>query len=222
MKFLEDIKEWAVKYSIEEKIKDLYPLFDSFDKQFELFNALKNDAIFVNNLLKQDSNNQYLRRIFIKTTFSVIEGYLNVLNQSVLDLHKYGKVQLTKQEIEQLEEIQERKDKKIPKFMPFNKKVRFSLETYARKVGGFEYLIDTNTAEWKNFEASILIRHRLTHPHKTEDLIIGEQELGIILDASNWFLDVTTNLYKKVGEESTRQSLERIKKARTNNAKRKS
>lgn len=214
MKFLEDIKEWAVKHGIEEKIKDLYPLFDSFDKQFELFNALKNDAIFVNNLLKQDSNNQYLRRIFIKTTFSVIEGYLNVLNQSVLDLHKYEKIQLTKQEIEQLEEIQERKDKKIPKFMPFNKKVRFSLETYARKVGEFEYLIDINTAEWKNFEASILIRHRLTHPHKTEDLIIGEEELGIMLDASKWFLDVTTNLYKKVGEESTRQSLERIKRQR--------
>lgn len=219
MKFLEDIKEWAVSHGIEEKIKHLYPLFDSFDKQSELFNALKNDAVFVNNLLKQDSNNQYLRRIFIKTTFSVIEGYLNVLNQSVLDLHKYGEVQLTKQEIEQLAEIQERKDKNIPKFMPFNKKVRFSLEIYARKAGGFEYSIDTETTKWKNFEASILIRHRLTHPHKTEDLMIGEDELGIILDASNWFLDVTTNLYKKVGKESIRQSLERIEKTRANNAK---
>lgn len=214
MKFLEDIKEWAIKHGIEERIRDLYPLIEPFDKRTELFNTLNEDAIFVNNLLKQHRNNQHIRRIFIKTSFSVIEGYLNVLNQMILDFYEHGYTKLTKQEIEGLSEVKEHKNRNIPNFMPFNKKVRFSLETYARKAGGFEYSVDTNTSDWKNFENAILIRHRLTHPRKTEDLIIGEDELGIILDASNWFLDTTTNLYKKVGEESTRQSLERMRRAR--------
>jgi len=84
----EIVERIAKEYHMEEVIKDLLPIIESFDQRDELFSILNNDVITARNATELQPGDQYLRRTFVRTTFAMIEGLLNVMNQTVIDFYK--------------------------------------------------------------------------------------------------------------------------------------
>lgn len=214
-RFTDTIKKWAKDNNFEERVKDLYPIFESFDERSDLFNILQNDAKESDNAAKQNLENQYLRRTMVRTHFAMIEGLLNVLNQAVLDVHQGGFIQLSAQEIEKLTETRtNKKGDLIPDFMPINKKMIFSFAVHSKQLGGFDYLIDTTSDSWHQFEEAVHIRNRLMHPRKLDDMILDNKEISLILQVTSWFLTLFTDLQRKVGDATHKRTIENIIKAR--------
>lgn len=70
----------VVNKMLKEKDKeDFLSLLDSFDTRDKLFYALLEDFQTANDLLKRQFQSQYNRRTFVRTSFAMIEGLLNVL-----------------------------------------------------------------------------------------------------------------------------------------------
>jgi len=216
MKYKDTVEKLAKEYHLEEKLKDLFPIIESFDKRNELFTILNNDVKTANNAAKLQPADQYLRRTVIRTTFAMIEGLLNILNQAVLDYYKGGFAQLTPDEIEDLTEEKRKKNGELTaNFMRTSKKITFSFNLFAQKIGGFSYSIDTTTNEWTQFEKAIRIRNRITHPRNLEDMILNEEEMSSILDVAKWFVTLYIDLENRIGNAlSKKNSIESLIQAR--------
>lgn len=215
MNLKDDVEKWAKEHNLEEKINGLLPVIESFDKRNELFTILNNDVKSANNAASLQINDQYLRRTVVRTSFAMIEGLLNILNQTVLDIYKAGFTQLDTEELENLmEETQSKKGVSRPKFMSLNNKVLFSFRIFAKKLGNFDYSIDTTTDEWKEFENAVLIRNHLMHPRNLEDMILNEDQMLSILKTWSWFTATYGDLERQVGDISAKRSLENLIKAR--------
>jgi len=194
--------------------KDFLLLVETFDRRNALFGVLLNDSAASKSASSSDPANQYLRRTVVRTTFAMIEGLLNILNQTLIDVSKNGFFALTNDELEDLAEMKIKNGKTQPKFMSLNKKLPFSFKLFAQKMGGIEYAIDTTTEGWQSFEAAILVRNRLMHPRNVEDMILDEDQMLIVLKANGWFLDVYKDLEKQTTDASSKKSLESLIKAR--------
>jgi len=216
MKFKDIVEKLAKEHALEEKLKDLFPIMESFDNRNELFAILNGDTITAGNAAKLQPANQYLQRTAIRTTFAMIEGLLNILNQTVLDYHKGGVAQLTPKEIENLTEEKRKANGEItPNFMRTSKKMVFSFNLFAQKIGGIEYSVDNTTSEWAQFENAIRIRNRITHPRNLEDMMLNEKEIISVLDVSKWFVTLYIDLENKVGNAlSKKNSIENLIQAR--------
>ena len=216
MKYKDTLERLAKEYHLEEKLKDLFPIIESFDNRNELFAILNGDAMAANNAAKLRPADQYLRRTVIRTTFAMIEGLLNILNQTVLDYHKGGFAQLTLDEVEDLTEEKRKKNGELTtNFMGTSKKITFSFNLFAQKIGGFNYSIDNTTSEWARFENAIRIRNRITHPRNLEEMMLDEEEMSSILDVSKWFVNLYIDLENKVGNALSRKnSIESLIQAR--------
>jgi hypothetical protein len=101
-----------------------------------------------------------------------------------------------------------------PKFISLTEKVRFSFLIFSQKMGGFDFVVDITTSEWKNFEVAIATRNQLMHPRTPDDLSLDDKQLLLVLNASTWFINMYKNLEREVGEMSSKRSLENLIKAR--------
>lgn len=199
----------------EKDQEDVLALIDAFDTRDELFQTLTDDDKLANEALQKNFTDQYLRRTFVRTNFAMMEGLLNVLTFTVIEASKSGVITLTKDEIVKLTEETITKTGEIrPKFLSVGKKVQFSFLIFAQKMGGFDYVLDTSTKEWKEFEAAIDVRNQLMHPRTIADLMITQEQLDLIYRASNWFISQYTSLQGNVGEMANKRSLENAIKAR--------
>jgi hypothetical protein len=206
--FREDFEEVIKNLPSLKNPKDFLDFVETFDRRKDLFNLLKNDSANAKNELMADPGNQYLKRTMVRTTFAMIEGLLNIINQELIDISKNGFLELSSEELENLtEEIQTKKGERRPKFMSLNKKVPFSFGLFARKVGNIEYTIDIRSDGWRTFESAILIRNKLMHPRAVEDMILNQEHMGIILDANLWFLNIYSDVESKTTEAFSKKSL---------------
>ena len=204
--------ELLKKFPSLKNPEDFLALIETFDRNNELFKILLNDSMTSKDASRADIENQYLRRTFVRTSFATIEGLLNILNQSVVDIYKNEFFALTNEELENLtEETRTKKGETRLKFMPLNKKLQFSFEIFARKIGGIDYKIDTTTDKWKEFENAIYIRNRLTHPRLPEDMLLDEKQMAVVLNAYSWFVDIYKEMESKTAEASSKKSLEALR-----------
>lgn len=210
MKYKDLIEKFAKEHHLEEKLKDLYPLLETYDHRIEMFEILRTDAQIANNAISSQPSDQYSRRTAIRATFAMIDGYLNIMNQNMLDSYKTGLIQLTTEEIEKLNETRTKNGKLHPVFMPLSKRLVFSFGIFARKLGGFEYPIDTTSDEWKQFKNAILVRNRLMHPRKLEDMMVETSEIRIVISVSTWYLKLFTALLDQVNGVMTKKSMEQL------------
>jgi len=214
-KFREQFEELVKKFMHGKEQEDFLAFIDTFDRRNDLYRALQSDVTSANHMLRENSQDQYLRRTFVRTTFAMIEGLLNVLTDEVLETHRSGFIELSKDEIEKLtERAVTGKGETRPRFLPLGAKVQFSFLIFARKIGGLDYSLDTTTKEWETFESAIEVRNQLMHPRGMDDLTVNDMQISIVLDASNWFLDQHGKLNRQVGEVVSQRSLENLLKGR--------
>jgi hypothetical protein len=199
----------------EDQIEELLAFADTNDKRDELFQTIGDDVNIARQALKQNPQSQFLWRTFVRTTFAMVEGSLNILADELLEMQKRSSIRLTKDETEKLTEQAPTKDgKNKPRFISLAKKVLCVFLIYSQKMADFDYVIDTTTKEWENFQDAIEIRNRLTHPRTAADLYIADKQQSTVLDGSSWFLSQNTALRRQIGVVLSQRMSEDLIKGR--------
>lgn len=138
----------------------------------------------------------FRRRNYVKTVFSSIEGILFAMKRILLN-HSEN---LSDEEIIKLQEYKlvgptESKLKKEMHFLRANENVKFVIRTYEKvKTNGM--VTNFKCKDWEEFVKSISIRNRITHPKNSNDLLITENEMKIVMQAHDWFFKVLNELEK--------------------------
>lgn len=172
----------------EEPIKDplLRPLFEDVCDCEDL-------------LFKLDT--QFARRVFVRSGFAFIEGFLYWLKESIqrwliADASHGLDFEMTRYHL--LLDNTFKPDRKgrlrsEPNRIPFKNYCAFILRT-AAECSGYdpERLFSDNG--WQDIMKSLRVRHRLTHPKNPEEMIVEENELITLGKAIVWLYNCTGNI----------------------------
>ncbi len=70
---------------------------------------------------------------------------------------------------------------------------RFAVRCYV-KVFGFSFDLDVNTIGWQSFVKAVKIRDKIVHPKSVKDLQPSDDDMVLVVDAMNYFMDQTKPL----------------------------
>jgi hypothetical protein len=173
--------------------------------------VLMRDVAIINDSLRKE-NNQFWRRTYFRTTFSVYESILSNLKAEIRAIRKFDYLGLSKKEEKKLNEfydVSDKKGKMKRRFyrLSFLQNVVFTLELYAYSNYVFSK-VKTQSKGWKALERSLCVRNRITHPKTLLDLQVSESELAEAIKSFEWFVKIIIQLHS----QSTR-SLSKLTKA---------
>jgi len=157
-------------------------------RSYELLACLTEDSYNSFEQLNKEKDSQYLRRNVVRTTFSFIEGIIQILKFELKAEFRLGrtKIVLTEKEKEILDETRVVGDKKIPWNIPLDVNFRKTV-TLVKKVWTLEKtLINFSSNEYKTFLFVKNTRNRLTHPRTFYDVEISEQEIVMMAKTFQW------------------------------------
>jgi len=148
-------------------------------------------------------NDQFYRRLFIRSVFSIIETYLHVIKELLkikLTIDKPQEIQMTWSELIVLNEKKvfldnNGKVKTKDEFQKFVPSLRFTLNMYS-------YMFDMKLPDYgdKNFQNLITLskrRNNITHPKSPSQLIIKDQEMKDTVALFRWFMETHNAINKK-------------------------
>lgn len=98
------------------------------------------------------------------------QGELSILNEESYGLKDNGEIFVT------------------TRFLKVQSGTRFTF-AICKRVYKIQAEINYGGVGWDSFTKAIKIRDRLMHPKSVESLMVTEDEIGIVSDALNWFLD---------------------------------
>lgn len=158
------------------------------------------DAHWAEKALEIDDN-QFTRRAYIRNLFSFIEGSIWILKQTILGSPTLDgtqkKISIAEYSILSDKSYNLKNNGKIKeqtKFvkLPDNIKFTFSMiEKYLK----IESDLDTGSTLWNNFILAQKIRNRITHPRKSSDFEVTNDEIFICKEACSWFNDLVMNVF---------------------------
>jgi len=191
--------------------KDLIPVDPFSEALFEsekMETELRKEVDFFSDKLLNEPDNNYLRRAFIKSLFSYIEGICFALKQETLVLCRDDLTIGEKNLLEEVEyylnnkgELLENKKHLKPEY-----NLKFTFKMYAKAWKADDFKLEISTQGWKHYKNSKKVRNRITHPKNSSDLIIKDKEIEDTFKAHIWFDGSLSDLFK-----SCRKSLERQK-----------
>jgi len=141
-------------------------------------------------------NQQYSRRVYVRTLFAMIEGVtyamklalfiiarnfskpsditvpeLVILKGSIFDLNDKG-------------EVRERE-----KHFRIHNNLKFTVKLVNRVLGS-SIDLGVDTQDWTNFVSTAKIRNNVTHPKNLDDIVISDEDLKCIRSVNSWFNDI--------------------------------
>ncbi len=170
---------------------EVLSFLDSLERLNSLFFILRDDFRTAKSMLEEQPHDRYLQRTFVRTAFATFEGLLNILLQTIFKAHETDFIDLTEGEKNKIKQ------------RGMSRKVKFSVELYAQKMGGISYCLDTASNDWKKFTDAITIRNQLIHPNDLDDIKLNEKQLLIVFEATNWFINLYQDLSDQVAEVSS-------------------
>jgi hypothetical protein len=163
-----------------------------------LFYALVDDVIAATEL-RAKRNDDFTRRLYVRTVFAAVEGIIQVMKKRALLSHEASdKPLLTPEEITLIREEDLKIDntgsvkitkKKISLLPNFEFAFKINAKA-ASKVASF----DKSGDGWQSFKKAIKVRHRLMHPNSLADLQISKQDMADVEKAMVFFREVTGKL----------------------------
>lgn len=169
-----------------------------------LFDTLAEDVVRAIGNSKK-SLSQPKRRALVRTIFALVEAGTWSRKQIALLQHELGNVSFSEGEIALLKEEQYDLDqsgavKVQKKFLRLADNIKFGVKAYA-KAAGIRYVLPTDNNDWQAFLNSIKVRNRITHPKKSTELIITDEELRELIQAFKFTLDNSKNIQRLLDEK---------------------
>ncbi len=148
---------------------------------------------------------QFWARAVVRSFFAWLEGYTFEMRSMALDAHRIGLSPLTEVELAiLLESTYELDDRAHPrvrsKFQPIERLMRFALTTLA-KVYDFEMTFLTSGDEWRKFQDTLRLRHRITHPKDVQALEINIDEIVMAMNAFTWCYHTYAQFFEQVSSQ---------------------
>jgi hypothetical protein len=166
-------------------------------------------------VLEQDPKCQSRRRLYIRTTFAIVEGYACLLRENArrhlfsrfantlsIEIQKAHFLDDYSYEIRENGEIR----RKNRCDYPLASHLAFTLRTLAEEVGSPTDFISGNG--WDAFNKSVKIRNRITHPKTSADIFVTDEEYETLHEGISWatstcqkILDKESRLVSSDGEQ---------------------
>lgn len=188
-----------------------------------LYNTLKLMGVTINEMNELQTflslekiNNQFYRRLFLKSVFSIIETYIHILKEivkikivttsnSLINIDWQDLVILNEQKITL---DNQGKIKTSSEFQKFEPSFRFTINIYEKSFN--TKLLDFNDDNFNKLKLLSIRRNDITHPKSFEKLTITDQEFKDIIRVFAWFMQFN----KKMNEND--QFIKWIKKINEN------
>ena len=180
-------------------------ILDENEEMIEKADAERNKC---KELIKTDRKSEDIRRIVIRTIFSLIEGICYRLKVSALYHAKVIGVKLKKQEIAMInEESYYLASNGVAKvrnaYLKTTDNFRFAFKIFAR-VFGSDFELDVKGDKWEEFKKAVKIRNRITHPKNPSDMVISKEDFYKIERAHDWFVASLRKLTRKLKPQKMR------------------
>jgi len=177
-------------------------------KTYDLLTSLISDVQYSFEILHNDENLQSSRRNVVRSTFSFIEGVIQILKFELKADFRLGKTDkaLTKKETEILYDVKTIENRKIPWNVPLDvnlkKTILIAAKTWCSKKDIFEFSSDS----YNSFLRAKSTRNRLTHPRTYYDIQISEEEIKQMAITFKWMKE----LFVSIIEEKIKVILETL------------
>ncbi len=147
----------------------------------------------LNKILSDRGLTDFVARVFIRTLFSIFDGYAFYVKQLALGGAAAAGITFTQSELEILTELRNAKDRHgnpetRPKIVPTRENLTMALKSYARVRGSVSPL--PNSALPAEFKCASDARNRITHPKQVSDFAISASERQAIGDLLIWWRSV--------------------------------
>lgn len=179
--------------AIEDLPAYVHSLGKVLNEWLEVSNLLSKDITSLVDAYQDDWSSQPFRRMFVRACWALIEGEVFCLKQFTLRACELGGKSLASTERKLLSEVLmlgddsgriKRKD--VRGSTHENLKKTLKIATSKFELG---WTPDFGNQGWTLLRRSLDLRHRITHPKITADLIISDGELDIHRSGFAWFLE---------------------------------
>ncbi len=155
--------------------------------------AINDIKICMDKIKEDQGNEQFWRRTYIRTIFSLFEGIIHILRQITIEpCYKGEEIGLSHYEISALKGETYKisgAGKVVLKDYYYNiSKGIMLINRCLRKRNIITKKIDPHGLEWEKFNHAIRIRNRITHPKIEGDLYVTEEEFEEFKSVANWFI----------------------------------
>lgn len=168
---------------------------ERLEATLKLWHSLIEELSAIGNFLHHDRiNEQFYRRLLIRSIISVIETYLNVTNEIIkIKVVTDPNTQLSWEELAILNEKSAKLDdngkvRVIDDFHRFEPRLKFTLGKFAEMFQAESP--NFRTSEFDKLRSLIKKRNQLTHPQSLEHLFVTDDEVRNIIEAFTWFFGV--------------------------------
>lgn len=166
----------------------------------QLFYALTEDVKQAA-ALWTERQDDFSRRTYIKTCFSLVEGLTQIMKSACLLANEYKDLNaLSPEEIvllrEELAYVKQNGHVGV-KSAPIGMAANFRFATSCcNKIFNLNHELNAGGNGWVKFIDAIKIRDKITHPHKLSDINISEEDMDIINEAMDFFREETIPFVK--------------------------
>ncbi len=172
------------------------------DRRERLMSMIE-DALWAENILEKEDN-QFTRRAYIRSLFSMIEGAVWVLKQTVLlaptsngNIKKFTAVEYALLSDKTYELKSNGEPKVQTKYLKLPENFRFTF-----KILGKYFRINLNigvgTVAWENFLQIQKVRNRITHPKTPTDFEVSDKEIDITKEVCSWFNELIFGFFNSL------------------------
>lgn len=160
-----------------------------------IINAFAADLVELNKVREHLGQNAFVARTFVRTLFSIFDGYSWLLKHRAMNGAANAGLQFTEKELEIIHEersktFEDGTSKIVPKIVPTKENLLFSIRAYAR-VRHVEAPLVSNALP-PEFHIANDVRNRITHPKSAADFAISANELRAIGMLLVWFGSLAT------------------------------
>lgn len=172
----------------------------TLDERFKVFDVLHRDIESLLVVYRYDWTSQPLRRLFVRTCWSMIEGEVFCLKQFTLRACELGNKSLSADEHVFLSESRVVVNEEGGAILKYAYGGTLSNLKQTLKITQSKFELDWTpnfgVQDWEKLRCSLELRDRITHPKTIAELAISDSELDLHRDAFAWFLDAFQQLEK--------------------------
>ena len=186
----------------------VHNLGKTLDEMLAVSGVLRQDIESLVAAYRHDWSSQPLRRMFVRAYWSMIEGEVYCTKEFVLRACELGDKNLSAEEHVFLSESRVIVDEEgaaslKPAHTDALSNLKQTLKIAASKFD-LDWAPNFSTQGWGKLALSLELRHRITHPKASAELVVSESELDIHKDAFAWFLEAfnefQASLFRKCDE----------------------
>jgi len=159
---------------------------------WEIITAFSEELAEINRIRTDSGMTDFVARLFVRTLFSIFDGYAFYLKQQALAGAAGAGITFSKAEMEvirELREVQTATGVDIrPKIIPTRENLLFALKAFGRVRGSAPPLVANSLPA--AFGVAAEVRNRITHPKKTADFLVSQTERDAVAQLMIWWKEV--------------------------------